>query len=346
VRIGIIGLGGMGRHHARVIGEIDFVEDVIGCDVDPAARERAAADGIRSVESMDALLAGRPDAVFVVTAPAHHAECIRPWLAAGVPVFTEKPLAASLEEGRELVELARRTGVSFQVGFELRYCGMTRAMRDVFDSGLIGRPRHARLIQVSGCHATRGRMTRERTGGIFYEKLCHQVDLFRHWFGEPRRIMAHAPPVVLAHYTVPENVNACVLFADDRAGHITFTATRAAHVGGDSDYPDRGHYYELTVTGETGAVVYHAWREWVDVIRFNHRDDCRTELAERIDVRARYGEPVYDLVSQDRDFLDAVRAGRDPTFPAADALRTMEWVDLAERSLAADGAWLPRGSRA
>ncbi len=286
------------------------------------------------------MLAARPDAVLVVTAPAAHAACIRPFLEAGIPVFTEKPLATDPAESRALVALAQARDVNFQVGFELRYCGLTRAMKQVVESGRLGRPVKMCLVQISGCKPTAGYMTLERTGGIFYEKLCHQIDIFRYWLGEPTRIMAHAGPPVLKHYGIPDNATAVLEFSNGRCGAITFSATRAAHIGGLNDHPDRGHYYEMVLTCERGALAFNGWTEAIDVVEFNHREDLKTELVERIDVREQFGEPVYDLVTQDGDFLESVRHRRPPTHPASDAQRSMEWVEKAEESLRRHGEWI------
>ncbi|HTL51458.1 MAG TPA: Gfo/Idh/MocA family oxidoreductase, partial [Planctomycetota bacterium] len=129
MRVGVIGLGGMGRGHVRVLKRLKIVTDVIGCDLNEAVRKAAAKDKILITASVAELIAAAPQAVFVVTPPAHHAACIRACFEAGIPVFTEKPLAATIEDSRALVALAQARGLAFQVGFELRYCGLTRAMR-------------------------------------------------------------------------------------------------------------------------------------------------------------------------------------------------------------------------
>jgi predicted dehydrogenase len=343
MKVGVVGLNGMGRHHAKVIKGFDFVKEVIGCDLNPAMRKAAGKEGIQPcVQDVATLLSAKPDAVFVVTAPAAHAVVIEACIQAGVPVFTEKPLAATLEDSRRLVELARRKNVPMQVGFELRYCGLTRAMKDVVNSKLIGQPMNMSLVQISGPHSD-AKMTKERCGGIFYEKLCHQVDLFRYWLGEPQRIMAVSGAHVLKQYTVHDNVLSCMVFPGGKAGEITFMTSRAAQLGGTCDHGDRGHFYELILTCQKGSVSYCAWTGTISVVRYNHRKDCKSELVERFDVRPRYGEPVYDLANQDADFLKRVRDGKALQFPASDALKTMQWVAKAEKSLESGGKWISAG---
>ena len=339
MKVAVIGLGAMGRSHVKTLRELKVVTEILGCDVSEPTRRTAEADGVRTVDDLEKVMKWKPDAVFVVTPPCAHVAGIEPCLKAGIPTFTEKPLAHNIRDCRRMVALAERLKVPFQVGFELRYSGILKSMREVVKSGLVGRPLNMELVQISGPHP-KGVMTRERVGGIFWEKLCHQVDIYRYWFGEPERVMAVTGPNAIRHYGVPDNVLACMVFPDGRTGKITFFTTRAAQVGGTDDHGDRGHFYELCLTCTKGSLTFCAWSELLSVVRFNHRADCKSELVERIPVRERYGEPSYSIAPQDEDFLMRVKSGRKLQFPAADALKSMEWVDRAERSLAAGGKWI------
>jgi predicted dehydrogenase len=316
-----------------------FVREVLGCDLSKKARAAAAKEEFRTVADLSDLVAWKPDAAIVATPATAHTPVIEALFKAGVPVLTEKPLATTLADCRRLVAMAKKKHLPFQVGFELRYCGLTRAMCDAVRSGRIGRPVNCSLVQISGPHE-KGRFTREKAGGIFWEKLCHQVDLWRYWLGEPERIMAVSGPTVLKHYGIDDNALSCMVFPGGRVGMITFSSTRAAQIGGTSDHGDRGHFYELTVTCTRGSVTYDAWTETCSVVRFNHRRDCQSELVERFLVEPRYPHSTYNVQDQDADFFLRVRDGRRLQFPAEDALITMEWVAKAERSLRQGGTWI------
>jgi predicted dehydrogenase len=340
MKVGIIGLGGMGLSHARAARDVHFVEEVIACDRAEGPRARAAKQGFRTVDDVSQLLAERPDAAFVVTSPATHAPLIRACLEAGVHVLTEKPLSTDVSEGRGLVALAEEKGLDFQVGFELPYCGSIVAMREVADSGRIGTPRFMHLVQISGARL-RG-IVKADNGGTFYEKLCHEIDLFRYFFGEPERVMAASGPRVLDHYDCADNVLSCLQFPGGEVGNITFLTTRAAHIGGTDDHGDRGHYFELILTGTKGSAAYDAWTHRLEVVRFNHRDDHRTELVESINVKTHTGKPEYNVADQALDFLTCVHEKKPLRFPASNAQVSMEWVARAERSLARGGDWIGR----
>ena len=156
MKVGIIGLGAMGLHHAEDVRTLEFVTEVIGCDLSAEMRTRAEGKGFRALPSPSALLAENPFAVIVATPPTSHAAVIRQCFEAGVPVLTEKPMTTDVEEGRELVARAAEKRLHFQVGFELPYCGSMIGMRDLVDRGLIGTPQYMNLIQLCGAARIQG----------------------------------------------------------------------------------------------------------------------------------------------------------------------------------------------
>jgi predicted dehydrogenase len=340
MRVGVIGIRRMGRAHLAACRKLDFVDEVVACDIDKSQEAWAREKGYPFYSSVAAMLESGIDAAMVVTPPVAHASNIRQCLEAGVPALTEKPMSTDVDEGQELVDLAERKGLQFQVGFELRYAGCVRGMKEIIASGLIGEVRYLSTIQLSGPHSG-GYMVKERVGGIFYEKLCHQIDTYRYFLGEPERVMADACPSVLKQYTVADNVISRLQFPGGRAGNIMFLTSRAAQAGGTDDHGDRGHFYELIVTCSGGSVTYDPWTNSLEVVRFNHREDEKNELVDSIrNIRERWGDEVYNLDDQDADFLMCVRDGRPLTNPASDAQKTMEWVRRAELSLTRHGEWV------
>ena len=348
MRVAIIGLGGMGRGHAEALVKCPAATEVVGCDRDERLA-KAAADqlGIRTFTDLDRLLAeATPRAAVVATPPAAHAANIRACFDRGIAVLTEKPICTDPREAAELVARAAAADLAFQCGFQIRYCGFLRAIRELIDAGELGRVSHVGLVQYSGPIPKPGYFSRERTGGLFYEKLCHQVDLFRHLLGEPERCMAISAPRVIAHYGVDDNATSVFAFPAGALGTIRFDIRRAAQLDGTAVPPRAfeghaaGHFNELTVTGDRGSATYDPWSDTVDVIRFNHRPDLLSERVRRIDLAREYPGSNYDMRPQDGDFLERVAKGQPPRYPASDALTSMAWVEKAEESLRRGGAWI------
>jgi len=121
VRVGVVGVGHLGTHHARAWSRIEEVTLAGGYDPDPAARERMAGDlGMTLFESLDELL-GRVDLVSIAAPTLAHADLAVEALGRGVHVLVEKPIAAHPEQGERMLEAARRAERVLSVGHVERH---------------------------------------------------------------------------------------------------------------------------------------------------------------------------------------------------------------------------------
>ena len=121
LRVAVIGVGHLGKHHARILASLPGVELVAVVDTNRArAEEIAAANGTRAVFDSRGLL-GQVDAVTIAVPTERHREVALPFLTAGVPALIEKPIARSLEEADQLIEAAADAGVVLAVGQTERF---------------------------------------------------------------------------------------------------------------------------------------------------------------------------------------------------------------------------------
>lgn len=105
IRAAVVGTGHLGRHHVRILASMDGVDMIGAWDTDRARLETVTGEhGVPALESLDQLL--EADAVVVATPTVSHREIAGRLLEAGCQVLVEKPIAASVQEARELVELA------------------------------------------------------------------------------------------------------------------------------------------------------------------------------------------------------------------------------------------------
>src|SRR6202000_1476159 len=122
LRVGVVGAGIMGSNHARVLAGLPGTELIGVVDPVPAHRARATElAGCRTFETLDELVAEGVDAV-TIAAPTHlHHEISLACIAHHIDVLVEKPIASSVEEGREIVAAAERAGVTLMVGHVERF---------------------------------------------------------------------------------------------------------------------------------------------------------------------------------------------------------------------------------
>jgi len=133
LRLGVIGVGHLGKHHARILATLPGVELVAVVDTNrPRADEIAAAHGTRAYyDAKD--IAGHVDAVTIAVPTELHRDIALPFLTSGVPALVEKPMARSLAEADEMIAAASRSGVVFAVGHTERFNPAVEAARPLLE---------------------------------------------------------------------------------------------------------------------------------------------------------------------------------------------------------------------
>jgi UDP-N-acetylglucosamine 3-dehydrogenase len=123
MRVAVIGVGSMGKNHARVYSELPEAELVAVVDADLKTAEAVAAKlGVRAYADPGKMLKKeKPEAVSIAVPTALHAQVGMDVLEAGVHVLMEKPIAATVEEGRLLIEKARLMNRQLMVGHIVRF---------------------------------------------------------------------------------------------------------------------------------------------------------------------------------------------------------------------------------
>ncbi|WP_210576637.1 Gfo/Idh/MocA family protein [Streptomyces sp. GESEQ-4] len=144
VRVGVIGAGWIGQDHIRRLTDtVSGAEVTAVTDIDSArAAEAAARAGARVCADGAGLIAADDvDAVLVTSWGPTHAEHVLGAIAAGKPVFCEKPLATTVEDCLRIIDAESAYGRRLvQVGFMRRYDAGYRQMKQVIDSGRVGEP--------------------------------------------------------------------------------------------------------------------------------------------------------------------------------------------------------------
>ena len=134
LRVGVIGVGRLGRNHARIYASLDAIGALAVYDRDGArAREVGKRYGARVCESIEALL-DICDVVSICTPATEHAGSASLAFARGVHVLVEKPIASHTNEALEMVRLARERGCILQVGHIERFNGAFEAAASLLDA--------------------------------------------------------------------------------------------------------------------------------------------------------------------------------------------------------------------
>ena len=186
-RVGLIGLGAMGRNHLRVLAGLDSVELAAVCDQDAAIADGVArSHSIRAYRTWDEMLGSEQlDAAIVAVPTGLHLEAGLAALRRGVHVLVEKPIAANLEEGRRLVAEARRAKRVLAVGHIERFNPAVRELQRRVRAGELGRLFQIQARRLGPFPA------RIRDVGVVIDLATHDLDVMDHVAGsEVERLYA------------------------------------------------------------------------------------------------------------------------------------------------------------
>ena len=198
LRLGFIGAGGRCR---RLLQYLNFIDRaVVVALADPhepnldKAVEAAQGEPATYADLHEMLRRDDLDSIFVCTPNYLHAEHVTVALEAGYHVFTEKPMATTLEDCDAMIQAAARTDKTFMVGFECRFSFWATKARDVVDRGDIGEPKYIWFREFRGPFGEKVDkwiVQKQYSGGTLVEKTCHHFDLFN-WFapGKPTQVIA------------------------------------------------------------------------------------------------------------------------------------------------------------
>jgi predicted dehydrogenase len=191
IGLGLIGAGSIGRMHAEAAAKLGH--RIVGCcdvDADRAAALAAEHPGATATSRLEDLFALDGVDGVVVGVPNHlHRDCAVAALRAGKDVLLEKPMAMNVAECDEIIAARDETGRVLQVGFVTRFAPSVRAVKQLVDSGQLGRIYHVRAqwFRRRGIPGLGGWFTtRERSGGgVLIDLGVHLVDLMMHLAGRP-----------------------------------------------------------------------------------------------------------------------------------------------------------------
>ncbi len=121
LRMGVVGVGYLGRHHARILAGLPDVNLVAVVDTNGARAEAVAAETQSRPETDFTALLPAVDAVTLAVPTEAHERVALPFLRRGVPVLVEKPIAASITEADTMIGTATESGATLAVGHTERY---------------------------------------------------------------------------------------------------------------------------------------------------------------------------------------------------------------------------------
>lgn len=340
LRVAVVGTGGMGQGHVRILREIQEVELVAVCDIDePTARRVAEENEVDCyLDHRELLEEEELDAVTIATPHPVHPVVAIDAAQAGVHVFTEKPMASRLSDADAMVRAAERADVKLGVMFQQRTVARNIKAKEIIDSGALGDIYRVELL-ASGYRsqayydsgAWRATWCGEG-GGVLYNQAPHSLDIFQWLVGLPSRLIARASTHI--HDIECEDMATAVLEFPNGAHGVIHAST--AELPGENRIEVCGDEGKLVIAGSLRLA-----RCSQSIREFTHATDEAWGKLEATweDVEVPEAESGHKVCLC--DFTRAILDDRDPLVPGADGVRSLElacamtlsshrgkWVDI------------------
>ena len=319
-RLGVVGVGALGRHHARVARNLEGASCAGIFDTD---RSRAAAVGqefdVRVRSSLEELLAAS-DGVVVAVPTVTHEEVALAAIDAGVHVFVEKPLAADLASADRMRNAALSRGVLVQTGHVER-----------FNPALVAaRPHIDRPLFIES-HRLAPFTPRSLDVAVVLDLMIHDVDLLCTLIGRPVAQVAAAGVPVLSRYV--DIANARLAFEGGAVANLTASRVSLGKVRKLRIW-QRSGYMSLDLAAGKGE--FFRLKEGVSALDGPSLPDGIPALAglasvvDRIPIRGDRTEP---LVAEQASFRDAIAGLAPPPVTGEDGRRALQLALAIEKQI-------------
>lgn len=286
LKLGVIGVGYLGQIHARIYHEMPNVDLVCVADTNTENAEKIAAQYDCQAESNYLSLIDKVDAVSIVVPTSLHFDIAQPFLEAGIPTLLEKPIAATVQEARKLVEIAAQNDAPLLIGHLERY---NPAWLEVFQQ--VANPRY---IEV---HRLGTFVERATDVDVITDLMIHDLDLVLAMVDEePETVDAIGSSVVTDHVDIA-NVRlgfASGVVANITASRVSNKRLRRFRVFGPDGYlgADLANQ-EIDVVRHDGPLTESGFPTMrTDKLEFEQEQPLQTELAHFVDVAAGKAVPM------------------------------------------------------
>ena len=331
MRTGVIGAGGLGLHHVRILRDMQGPDFIGFYDARADRAAQVATElGVRAFPTLDALL-DEVDAVTIVVPTSGHYAVAQQVLTRGIHAMIEKPLAATLEEADAMLMLARAHGAMLQTGHVERFNRAIRAALPYVDA-----PRFIESDRLSPFNP------RGADVAVVLDLMIHDIDLVHTLVGgKASSVSAVGVPVLTPFVDI---ANARLTFDSGAVANITASRVSRERMRKLRIFQQSG-YLSLDLAAGNGE--FFRLRGDVDVAALASAPLVLEQFVERIPLEAEEGEP---LRLEFESFLAAVR-GDAPIAVSGEAGRealavALQIVSDIERTLPAPGLRSPVGARA
>jgi scyllo-inositol 2-dehydrogenase (NADP+) len=332
--VAIIGFGGMGSQHGRLVRTVEDMELVGAYDINPKRQEAAAELGIKAYTDLEAVLQDTDVHIVILATPNHvHAELAIAAMRAGKHVICEKPVTMNSKELQDILDVQEQTKKLFVVGQNRRWDEDYRVMKKLVDEKRLGEVFHVE----SKVHGSRGipgdwRGQKEFGGGMLLDWGVHLVDRILLMFPEKVKFV-HCKFTHITNAEVDDGFRLSLTFESGRTALLEVGTT---------------HYISMPLwymNGTVGSAVIEDWSMKGKIIKLASAAGghdatpivagagLTKTMAPRVDDHTTTEEPLPRIPSDIRDFyrnvMDAIEGKAEIIVKNDEVMRVMKLLEAA-----------------
>jgi len=321
-RILIVGLGSIGKRHARVVKQLHPEWEII------ALRRQAADETLENIDhcviSLDEALRLKPRIAVIANPASHHVATALPLAEAGVHLLIEKPISSMAGDVSELIDTCRRTGVILMTGYNMRFLPSLQRFRQLVQERRVG---HVLSVRAEvgqylpswrpGSDYRSNVSAQAALGGGALLELSHEIDFLRWVFGEIDWVNAALLRQSALEIDVEDTVHLILGFHG-----LTDRGPLVASL--DIDFVRHDTVRNCVAIGETGSLRWNALEGKVELYEpsgtaWQMLEECPTQRDD-------------SYLAEWRHFLECVETGAQPMVSGEDGLAVLHIIEAARAS--------------
>ncbi len=313
MKVGLIGIGGMGNVHFNCYKKMAGIEVAVADIRVDMAKEKVGnyAPVYESYEEM--IKAEKPDFVDICTPSYMHTDMAVKAMELGCHVLCEKPMSISSDEAQRMIDAKEKYGKLLMTAHVVRFMAPYVYLKSVIDSGELGKPVHIimhRLSEAPKWSWENWMLDTDKSGGVALDLSVHDIDFMQYVFGQPKSLEA-------SYQDIKDNTNyVCSTFFYDGFSVNTVGAWYNASI------PFRAEYLAVFENGyvesKGGKVTKNGAEVSLEV----------GEASENTGINLSGADGYSDEI---RYFIDCIKCGREPARVAPESSLTS--VKLVEEIL-------------
>jgi UDP-N-acetylglucosamine 3-dehydrogenase len=315
LKVGVIGVGSMGRNHARVFSEI---ADLVGvADPDKEAGESVSSKiGTRHFEDYQDLLKEDIQAVSIAAPTEMHFKIAKDVMSKGVHPLVEKPMCLTLKDSEEMVKLAKDAGLTLAVGHIERHNPVVAFTKKALAGGAYGDAIALSARRVSSFPA------RIKDVGVIMDLGIHDVDVMRYLLSsEVESVFAQGKK--MRHDVFEDHANILLDFKNGTAGIVeinwlTPMKVRKLSLTCSKNFVELDYVKQSLVISSSALMEYDPFNLYQVPLEYDIR---------RVSIQKE--EPLKNELN---DFLNAIQKKSNPLVSGEDGLMTMRVIQAAMES--------------